>query len=346
VSAAGLGQRGATVEFKDVSKRYSGGSADAAAVDHLSMIVPAGEICVLVGPSGCGKTTTLRMVNRLVEPTDGAILIDGRNILKEEPTLLRRGIGYVIQQVGLFPHQTIAQNVATVPSLLGWDRKRTDARVAELLDLVGLAPSAYGPRYPSQLSGGERQRVGVARALAAEPPVMLMDEPFGAVDPIVRERLQDEFLKIHQALGMTVLLVTHDIDEAIKLGDRVAIMQTGGHLAQYAAPSELLAHPASDFVAQFVGSDRGLKQLSLISVADVPLQTVPQQTGGLPRIHRADSLREALSRILETDRGQAVVLNDQDEEVGGLSLDSIGTALRVAIQQPSELASDVAGASR
>src|SRR5437773_4331278 len=255
---------GATVELREVTKRYG----DTVAVDRLSFTVPAGRICVLVGPSGCGKTTSLRMVNRLIEPTSGEILIDGQNVLAEDPTQLRRRIGYVIQQTGLFPHQTVADNIATVPRLLGWPKQRTRARVEELLDLIGLDPARVRDRYPTQLSGGERQRVGVARAMAAEPPVMLMDEPFGAVDPIVRERLQNEFLRLHRTLGTTVLFVTHDIDEAIKMGSRVAVMQQGGHLAQYAPPTELLAHPASEFVSRFVGVDRGLKRLSLLKVAD------------------------------------------------------------------------------
>src|SRR5919109_786129 len=211
-------RRGATVELRGVTKRYG----DTLAVDGLSFSVPAGKICVLVGPSGCGKTTSLRMVNRLIEPTSGEILIDGENVLRGDPTALRRRIGYVIQQVGLFPHQTIAENIATVPRLLGWRRDRIRKRTEELLDLVGLDPRRVLGRYPAQLSGGERQRVGVARAMAAEPPVMLMDEPFGAVDPIVRERLQDELLRLHATLGTTILFVTHDIDEAIKLGDHVA----------------------------------------------------------------------------------------------------------------------------
>jgi osmoprotectant transport system ATP-binding protein len=261
----------ATVEFRHVSKHYAG-AAGAGAVVDLSLLVPAGEICVLVGPSGCGKTTSLKMVNRLVEPSSGHVLIDDEDIMSIEVTALRRRIGYVIQQVGLFPHQTIADNIATVPRLLGWSRERITRRVEELIELIGLDPGTVRNRYPSQLSGGERQRVGVARAMAVEPPVMLMDEPFGAVDPIVRERLQNEFIRLHRSLGTTVLFVTHDIDEAIKMGTRVAVMQQGGHLAQYAAPTELLLHPANDFVARFVGADRGLKRLTLLTVADVRLE--------------------------------------------------------------------------
>ena len=240
-------------------------------MNDLSLAVPAGKICVLVGPSGCGKTTSLKMVNRLIEPTSGRILIDGADAAARDLTELRRGIGYVIQQVGLFPHETIAENVATVPRLLGWSAARRRERAEELLALVGLDPATYAGRYPVQLSGGERQRVGVARALAADPPIMLMDEPFGAVDPIVRERLQDEFLRLQESLAKTILFVTHDIDEAIKMGDLVAVLAEGGILAQFGPPAEILASPASPFVARFVGSDRGLKRLSLNRVADLEL---------------------------------------------------------------------------
>src|SRR5438105_746279 len=237
----------ATVEFRHVTKQYG----PQGAVVDLSLLVPAGDICVLVGPSGCGKTTSLKMVNRLVEPTSGQVLIDGQDVMSVEVTALRRRIGYVIQQIGLFPHQSVADNVATVPRLLGWPKQRIRARVDELLELIGLDPARVRNRYPAQLSGGERQRVGVARAMAAEPPVMLMDEPFGAVDPIVRERLQNEFLRLHRTLGTTVLFVTHDIDEAIKMGDRVAVMQLGGRLAKYALPTELFLSQANDFVERF-----------------------------------------------------------------------------------------------
>jgi osmoprotectant transport system ATP-binding protein len=267
----------AVVEFAHVTKRYdvpTGGKKPEftpGAVNDLSMKIPAGKICVLVGPSGCGKTTSLKMVNRLIEPTSGKILIDGVDASTRELTELRRSIGYVIQQIGLFPHQTIGENVATVPRLLGWTAARQKERAEELLGLVGLDPAKYRDRFPSQLSGGERQRVGVARALAADPPIMLMDEPFGAVDPIVRDRLQNEFLRLQEQLAKTILFVTHDIDEAIKMGDMVAVFQTGGLLAQFGPPLDILAAPASEFVARFVGQDRGLKRLSLLRVADVPL---------------------------------------------------------------------------
>jgi len=266
--------RGATVEFEHVSKQYDlDAKGTPGAVNDLSLHVPAGKICVLVGPSGCGKTTSLKMVNRLIEPTSGRILLDGVGTATRDVTELRRGIGYVIQQVGLFPHQTIGENVVVVPRLLGWPANRQRERAEELLELVGLDPGRYRDRYPSQLSGGERQRVGVARALAADPPVMLMDEPFGAVDPIVRDRLQNEFLRLQEELAKTILFVTHDIDEAIKMGDLVAVMKAGGHLAQFGPPAEILAAPADDFVARFVGADRGLKRLSLSRVGSLDLRS-------------------------------------------------------------------------
>jgi len=255
-----------------VTKRYPG--SDAAAVEDLSLEVPAGEICVIVGPSGCGKTTAMRMANRTVEMSDGDILIGDESVRDREPARLRRETGYVIQQIGLFPHRTIAQNIATVPSLLGWESDRTSARVEELLDLIGLDHD-LASRYPAQLSGGQQQRVGVARALAADPLVMLMDEPFGAIDPINRERLQNEFLRLQAELKKTVLFVTHDIDEAIKMGDRIAVMKVGGKLAQYATPAELLMAPADEFVEDFVGADRALKRLALMRVSDINLWTAP-----------------------------------------------------------------------
>ncbi len=289
--------KAAVVEFDHVTKRYDApttktqGTQTPGAVNDLSVTVPAGKICILVGPSGCGKTTSLKMVNRLIEPTSGRILIDGVDASTRELTELRRSIGYVIQQVGLFPHQTIGENVATVPRLLGWPKARLRERSEELLALVGLDPARYRDRYPSQLSGGERQRVGVARALAADPPIMLMDEPFGAVDPIVRDRLQNEFLRLQETIAKTILFVTHDIDEAIKMGDLVAVFQTGGILAQFGRPLDILAAPASEFVARFVGQDRGLKRLSLLRVSDVPLQ--PAVTAR-PGDSAADARRRAL----------------------------------------------------
>ena len=277
MTAPATSGRAATVEFDHVSKSYDTRAARAGApgaVNDLSLTVPAGRICVLVGPSGCGKTTTLKMVNRLVEPTSGRVLLDGVDTATRDVTDLRRSIGYVIQHTGLFPHQTIEENVVTVPRLLGWPKARMAARAEELLAVVGLEPATYARRYPAQLSGGERQRVGVARALAADPPIMLMDEPFGAVDPIVRERLQNEFLRLQERLAKTILFVTHDIDEAIKMGDVVAVFEAGGIVAQFGPPAEMLANPASEFVARFVGTDRGLKRLSLFRVGELPLSPI------------------------------------------------------------------------
>jgi osmoprotectant transport system ATP-binding protein len=315
---------GATVELREVTKRYG----DTVAVDRLSLTAPAGRISVLIGPSGCGKTTSLRMVNRLIEPTSGEILIDGQNVLHEDPTELRRRIGYVIQQVGLFPHQTIAENIATVPRLLRWPAERIRARVDELLALIGFDAARMRGRYPAQLSGGERQRVGVARAMAAEPPLMLMDEPFGAVDPIVRERLQNEFLQLQRAQGITVIFVTHDIDEAIKLGDRIAIMRSG-RLVQFAPPAELLAHPADEFVAQFVGSDRGLKRLGLLTVGGAQLDPPvdPARLDGAPVLAPEMSLRDALAAMLASE-AQVGMVRDGDRYLGVLTLSRIGRVLR------------------
>jgi osmoprotectant transport system ATP-binding protein len=261
---------GAVVAFEHVTKRY-GGADEPPAVSDLSLTVPAGEICVLVGPSGCGKTTSMKMVNRLIEPTSGRITIGGEDVMSLPAVELRRRIGYVIQQVGLFPHLTVGDNVGVVPRLLRWKSERIRERTDELLELVGLEPDGYRSRYPSELSGGERQRIGVARALAADPPVMLMDEPFGAVDPIRRDRLQNEFLRLQEKVRKTVIFVTHDVDEAIKMADRIAILQRGGILAQYDTPAAILANPASEFVERFVGADRGLKRLSLGRVRDLDL---------------------------------------------------------------------------
>ena len=300
---------GAVVTFEHVTKRY-GGPDTAPAVTDLSLSIPAGEVCVLVGPSGCGKTTTMKMVNRLIEPTSGRITIGGEDIMALPAVELRRRIGYVIQQIGLFPHFTIGDNVAVVPKLLGWRAPRIRERVDELLDLVGLEPASYRDRYPNALSGGERQRVGVARALAADPPVMLMDEPFGAVDPIRRDRLQNEFLRLQQQVRKTIIFVTHDVDEAIKMGDRIAILQRGGILAQYDTPSAVLANPASEFVERFVGADRGLKRLSLARVRDLDLiEAVTVRAGE----DRAD-IRRRLSRVEELD--YALLVDDHDHPLG------------------------------
>ena len=312
----------ATVVFDHVTKHYGANEAKKGApgaVNELSLTVPAGKICVLVGPSGCGKTTSLKMVNRLIEPTSGKIMLDGVDASTREVIELRRHIGYVIQQVGLFPHQTVEENVATVPRLLGWSEEKQRTRAGELLELIGLPPARYARRYPSQLSGGERQRVGVARALAADPPIMLMDEPFGAVDPIVRERLQNEFLRLQEDLAKTILFVTHDIDEAIKMGDLVAVLQVGGELAQFGTPAEILANPASDFVARFVGADRGLKRLSLYRVDDVPLETLPIGNVG-------ELSAPARARLLAHPFEYLLVLDADNRPLGWASLSSVSSA--------------------
>ena len=278
------------IRLDAVTKQFPNGNV---AVRELTLDVPEGEVCVLVGPSGCGKTTTLRMINRLIEPSSGRIYLDGEDVTHAKPVELRRRMGYVIQQVGLFPHQTIGTNVATVPHLLGWPRDKAKARADELLELVGLDPGTYRGRYPAQLSGGQRQRVGVARALAADPPVLLMDEPFGAIDPVTRARLQDEFLRIQREIAKTIVFVTHDIDEAVKMGDRIAIFEVGGVLAQYDVPAEVLGNPANDFVADFVGSDRGLKRLKVMPITDAMLEHPPT-------VEHDDSLaaaRAAMDRV-------------------------------------------------
>jgi osmoprotectant transport system ATP-binding protein len=319
----------AALEFRGVTKRYGRGEQAHGAVNDLSFEIPSGAICVLVGPSGCGKTTSLKMVNRLIEPTAGEILLDGVNVLTEDVTALRRRIGYVIQQVGLFPHLTVGRNVAVVPALVGWSKERQWVRADELLSLVGLDPASYRSRYPYQLSGGERQRVGVARALAADPPLMLMDEPFAAVDPIVRERLQDEFLRLQRDLAKTILFVTHDIDEAIKMGDFVAVMEKGGRLAQFGPPDEILAHPASDFVARFVGADRGLKRLSLATIADLELAPLAASArAGLPTFSPSTKLRDALSVLLAADSRGGVALDEEGQPRGLVTVDAIASALR------------------
>jgi osmoprotectant transport system ATP-binding protein len=320
VSAA----RAAEIVFRNVTKRYPGSPQPA--VSNLSLTIEPGEICVLVGPSGGGKTTAMKMVNRLIDITEGDILIDGRSVRELDVIELRRGIGYVIQQVGLFPHLNIVDNVATVPRLLGWPKARIRKRVAELLELVGLEPQ-HGDRYPSQLSGGQRQRVGLARALAADPPVMLMDEPFGALDPLTRERLQNEFLRLQRSVQKTVIFVTHDIDEAIKLGDRIAILRQGGMLAQFDTPDTILADPADDFVARFVGADRGLKRLSLMRLGEVGLDPPERHEPGDPELDGSTSLRDALSIMLSTGRGRASVLDGDGGIKGSISFTQISRLL-------------------
>ena len=310
----------ATLEFRHVTKRYAG--QDRPALRDFSLTVPAGEICVLVGPSGCGKTTAMRMVNRMIEITEGDIVLDGESVKAKSPADLRRGIGYVIQHIGLFPHQTVGENIATVPKLLEWDKPRISARVDELLDLIGLEPDEYRDRYPAELSGGQRQRVGVARALAVDPPLMLMDEPFGAIDPINRGRLQNQFLRLQRQIKKTVVFVTHDIDEALKMGDRVAVMKEGGILAQYATPEELLADPADEFVADFVGTDRALKALALRRVSDLDFGPPSLAEPIRVRVEVDDTLREALSSLLAAGCEYAAVCRS-GEVVGSLSVGRI-----------------------
>jgi len=290
------------IRLDAVTKKFPNGNV---AVHELTLDVPAGEVCVLVGPSGCGKTTTLRMINRLIEPSSGRIFLDGEDVTHADPVELRRRMGYVIQQVGLFPHQTIGTNVATVPHLLGWPRDRARTRTDELLELVGLDPGTYRDRYPAQLSGGQRQRVGVARALAADPPVLLMDEPFGAIDPVTRARLQDEFLRIQREIAKTIVFVTHDIDEAVKMGDRIAIFEVGGVLAQYDLPAEVLGNPANDYVADFVGSDRGLKRLKVMAITETVLDHPPvvEHDAPLATAREAMASAGAVLAVIPADDG-------------------------------------------
>ena len=309
----------AEIVFDHVTKRYPGRAAPA--VDDLSLVVPAGEICVLVGPSGGGKTTAMKMVNRLIDISEGDITIGGRSVRSLDAIELRRGIGYVIQQVGLFPHMSVADNVATVPRLLGWPKARIQERVDELLDLVELPAVDYRARYASQLSGGERQRVGLARALAADPPAMLMDEPFGALDPITRARLQHELLRIQAEVQKTIIFVTHDIDEAILMGDRIAILREGGVLAQYDTPEALLAHPADDFVARFVGADRGLKLLSLRRLDELELAPLDGARG--PATDGSTTLRDALSLMLTSGARSVVVVGEDGAPRGVVTLDAL-----------------------
>ena len=309
----------AEIAFDRVTKRYPGRAEPA--VRELTLTVPAGELCCLVGPSGAGKTTAMKMVNRLIDITEGDITIGGTSVRTLDVTALRRGIGYVIQQVGLFPHMSVADNVATVPRLLGWPKARIASQVDELLHLVDLPPDDYRARFPSQLSGGERQRVGLARALGANPPVMLMDEPFGALDPITRARLQHELLRIQHELRKTIVFVTHDIDEAILLGDRIAILREGGILAQYDTPEALLARPADDFVARFLGTDRGLKLLSLRRLDEVEL--APLDGVAAPSADGSTTLRDALSLMITARSRSLVVVGSDGDPRGVVTLDTL-----------------------
>jgi osmoprotectant transport system ATP-binding protein len=304
------------IDLEALTKSFPG--APRPAVDRLTLTIPAGEVCVLIGPSGCGKTTTMRMINRMIEPDAGTISVEGRNVLHINPVELRRSIGYVIQQVGLFPHWSIADNIATVPRLLRWEPTRTGARVDELLSLVGMEPGQYRQRFPRELSGGQKQRVGVARALAADPPVMLMDEPFGALDPITRTRLQSEFLRILRGLKKTIVFVTHDIDEAIKMGDRIAIMKDG-ELVQYDTPEQILARPVDAFVDEFVGSDRALKRLALIPAADL-ITTDIRVGDASPRLAANASARDALSAMLAAGADSATLIDGNGVPRGTVTL--------------------------
>ncbi|MCX4666743.1 ABC transporter ATP-binding protein [Streptomyces sp. NBC_01381] len=321
------------IQFDTVHKRFPNGTT---AVHDLTLEMPEGGVTVLVGSSGCGKTTTLRMINRMVDPTSGTIKVNGKDVLRQDAAELRRSIGYVIQQSGLFPHRTVLDNIATVPLLLGWGRRKARARAAELLETVGLTADA-GKRYPHQLSGGQQQRVGVARALAADAPVLLMDEPFGAVDPVVRTQLQDELLRLQRELNKTIVFVTHDIDEAVRLGDRIAVFRTGGHLVQCASPAELLARPADDFVADFLGAERGLKLLSLTTLAEVPQGPAPEGGAWTLRLDAA---------------GAPVAWRHKDAQAADVPVrplrdtDSLLSALNESIAAPSGLVArvDAAGA--
>ena len=299
------------IRLEGLSKIYADGTVGVA---ELDLTFAAGELTVLVGPSGCGKTTTMKMINRIIEPTTGRIMIGGEDVTGVDAVRLRRRIGYVIQNVGLFPHQTIRANIGTVPRLLGWDRARTRDRVEELLDLVGLDPAVHADRYPHQLSGGQRQRAGVARALAADPPVLLMDEPFSAVDPVVRERLQSEFLRLQEQVRKTIVFVTHDIEEAVRLGDRIAVMSTRGKVEQFASPADLLGRPANAFVADFVGADRGLKRLAVTGVDAADLEHPPV-------VHVEDGLADARRAMEEAGARWAVVLDDRESLHGWLSVE-------------------------
>ena len=300
------------IRLENLTKQFDVGRGPVMAVDHVNLEVPQGEICILLGPSGCGKTTTLKMINRIIEPTSGRIFIDGKDTTDADPIMLRRQIGYVIQQIGLFPNMTVEENVCVVPQLLGWDRTKSLKRANELLELVALNPAAFGKRYPNELSGGQAQRVGVARALAADPPVMLMDEPFGAIDPINREVIQDEFLKLQENLGKTIMFVSHDIDEAIKMGDKIAIFRDG-KIEQFGTPDQVLAHPANGFIADFVGSDRTLKRLRLISIAEA-------MEKNSPRVRAEDPVQTAVAQMEERGHMNIIMVGPRGRARGFLRL--------------------------
>ena len=316
---------GASIELLNVTKQYP--NQDQAAVENFSMKINPGELIMLVGPSGCGKTTTMKMINRIIEPTSGSITIDGEDVLSLDQNTLRRRIGYVIQQIGLFPHMTIAENVSVVPKLLGWSKEKTAARVEELLSVVELDPKTFLNRYPKQLSGGQQQRVGVARALAADPPVMLMDEPFGATDPITREKLQAEFLRLQESIGKTIVFVTHDFDEAIKLGDRIAVLGPKSKIEQFDTPAKILANPASAYVSSFIGEGAALKRLALLLVGNTKMGAANKAHAKAGSVKVSDNLREALDRIVLAGGNTIGVQDASGTAVGSLSIEQISEAL-------------------
>jgi osmoprotectant transport system ATP-binding protein len=316
---------GVGIELENVTKTYAGQTVSA--VEDFSMRIEPGELVVLVGPSGCGKTTTMKIVNRIIEPTSGSIRIDGQDVLTLNPHELRRHIGYVIQQIGLFPHMTIADNIATVPRLLGWAKDRIAARVEEVLETVQLDPAVFAQRYPRQLSGGQQQRAGVARALAADPPVMLMDEPFGATDPITREKLQSEFLRLQAEIGKTIIFVTHDFEEAIRLGDRIAVLSERSHIEQFDTPARILAAPANDYVASFIGAGAALKRLALMPVAEARLSEAVAPVGSRPSVDPTSTLRDALDLLVVTGADAVDVLDSSGTRLGQLTHADISASL-------------------
>ena len=321
---------GARIVFDKVSKKYSGQAESA--VNEFSLVIEPGEFIVFVGPSGCGKTTTMKMVNRIIEPTSGIITIDGTDIRDLDENKLRRKIGYVIQQIGLFPHMTIAENIAIVPKLLGWSKERIADRVVELLELVELDPTEYAKRYPKELSGGQQQRVGVARALAADPPVMLMDEPFGATDPITREKLQDEFLALQSRIKKTIIFVTHDVEEAIQLGDKIVILGPRTNIEQIDTPAHILAAPANDYVAEFIGSGLNLKHLALLEVADTELGPVGAAAKGAASVGIDATLRDALDAVISGDGLPILVLDENEQPTASISIEDIAKRLGAEIE--------------
>ncbi len=325
---------GATIVLTNVNKKYP--NQPEPAVENFSMTINPGELVMLVGPSGCGKTTTMKMINRIIEPTSGSITIDGEDVMSLDPNILRRRIGYVIQQVGLFPHMTIGENVSVVPKLLGWDKDKIAARVEELLGLVELDPKEFANRYPKQLSGGQQQRVGVARALAADPPVMLMDEPFGATDPITREKLQLEFLRLQETIGKTIVFVTHDFDEAIKLGDRIAVLGPKSKIEQFDTPANILAKPASEYVSSFIGEGAALKRLGLIQVDSAKLGTKGKVESSLVTVGEGDNLREALDKIVLAGGQNIGVTDGVGTITGSISIEQISEALGADVTKLGE----------